>query len=802
MKKYLLSAVWVILVSIKLVGQAPPYCTAKGLFPWEQWIERVSISTGNFSNASGKEGYGNFTNFMGAALRRNAGNLITISPKSSWNGDPRNAQMYWRVWVDLNADNDFEDAGEMLVNRRVTVSNGVFLDNESSFTIPATARLGLTRLRLAMKVGGEPAPCEIFERGEVEDYAVDIIGEPIAANRDTLRLVGVTGASSVRQGGEIMLNVAIRNTGVAASNPNTPLSIYQNQQPLIFRGPPPTYLTIVSDRTTIGRAIQPNETVIVPVKFTVFSNFSHITRPEYTGTEYKGTYMVIGNRADDFSFNPYFYPVLDTITLPYNITALLDAADLKINISTNEATYKRNGKHSFTVKVTNNGNVAAKDVIANIGNVTSGFGTSIFKTPTVTPQRGTISYASRFGSTASVLWTISSLAPNESITALVEHEGFEIPAVLAEYTHEVRVASNQVIDNIASNDVDRLRFVLDNTASYCTAKATAPWEQWIEHVWTATGTGSTNFPATFKNGYGDFSNTPAAPIQRGQACLIGIDPKSSWGLDPRNTQMYWRAWIDLNNDSDFDDAGELVISRQVVIYLGSFLDNEQAFVVPANATLGKTRLRIAMKVGSYPSPCETFERGEVEDYTVDILENNAVQPLIVQGDLRVLPLEGSMRLHWVRKSDAINHFVMEKSVDGKKFEPIATIPSAQERYHILYDTAPSDGENFYRLKINLSNGKTVYSPIQKANYEKLLDFQVFPNPASEEVFIDLKKYEGKTVEIFMTDITGKIVLDKIIQNVTVAPLQLDLNALENGSYTLIVKLKGKRDIRRRVQIIK
>jgi hypothetical protein len=802
MKKYVLTAsLWMLLVSIKLMAQTPQYCASKGTFPWEQWIERVSISSGNFSNPSGKDGYGNFTNFMGATLKRNAGNLVTISPKSSWNGDPRNANMYWRVWVDLNGDKDFEDAGEMLINRKVTVSNGVFLDNESSFFVPLSAKLGLTRLRIAMKVGGEPTPCEVFERGEVEDYTVDIIGEP-TTNRDTLRLVNIAGATSVRQGGQITLNVTIKNTGVVASNPNTPLSIYQNQQPFIFKGPPPTYLTIVSDRTTIGRAIQPNETVTVPVTFTIFSNFSHITRPEYTGVEYKGTYVVIGNRSNDVSFNPYFNPILDTLTVPYNITALLDNTDLKINIIASDTTYKRDGKHRFIVKVTNNGTVLAKDVIANLGTVTGSFNTSIFTAPTVTPQRGTITYATRFGSATYILWNINTLAPNESLTALVEHEKFEVPTVLTEYTHEVRVASNQIIDNIPSNDVATQRFVLDDTPIYCTAKATNPWEQWIEHVWTATGTGSTNFPATTKDGYGNFTNAPAAPIQRGQACLIGIDPKSSWGGDPRNANMYWRAWIDLNNDNDFDDAGEMVISRQVVIYIGTFLDNEQAFTVPANAKLGKTRLRIAMKVGGYPSPCETFERGEVEDYTVNILENNAIQPLIMQGDLRVVPLEGSMRMDWVRKSNIITAFEMEKSTDGEKFEHLSTLPAIQERYHVAYDNAPNEGDNFYRLKMNLNNGETAYSNIQKVKYEKLLDFTIFPNPSSDEVFVDLKKYEGKAVEIFMADINGKIVFNKVVENAPAAPLRLDCDAIENGLYGVIIKTKGKRDVLRLVQILK
>jgi hypothetical protein len=795
----------VIIKSFEVVPVSGTYCFSKGNQPWEQWIEGFSIAPANFRNASGKEGYGNFTSLTGATLKRNAGNFITISPNASWGGNPLNTNMYWRVWVDLNGDKDFEDAGEMLINRKVTISNGVFLDNESSFFIPLSAKLGSTRLRVAMKVGGEPTPCEVFERGEVEDYTVDIIGEP-TVNRDTLRFVNISGPVVTRQGGQIVLNVTIKNTGTAPSNPNTPLSIYQNQQPFIFKGPPPTYLTIVSDRKTIGRVIQPNETVTVPITFTMFSNFSHITRPEYLGTQYKGTFVAIGDRPNNFSFNPYFNFVLDTLAYPYNITAILDNADLKINIIASDSTFNKRGRHSYTVKVTNNGPSVAKDVIANVGTGYSSFGSGLFVSPTIIPQRGTVTFNAPFGGPAYALWVIDELAPNESLTASVRYSSFAVPYTLPEFTQEVKVATNQAIDNVASNDVATKRFVLDTTAvidtQYCTAKGTAPWEQWIEHVWTATGTGSTNFPATTKNGYGDFTNAPAALIQRGEACLIGIDPKSSWGGDPNNANMYWRAWIDLNNDNDFDDIGEMVISRQVVIYLGGFLDNEQAFTVPANAKLGKTRLRIAMKVGSYPSPCETFERGEVEDYTLNILENNAIQPLIVQGDLRVVPLEGSMRMDWVRKSNIITAFETEKSTDGEKFDRIATIPATQDKYHVAYDNAPNEGDNFYRLKMKLNNGETAYSSIQKVKYEKLLDFTIFPNPSSDEVYLDLKKYEGKAVDIFMADINGKIVFNKIIENVSSAPLRLDLNMIENGFYGIVIKSKGKRDVLRLVQVLK
>ena len=108
--------------SSKLTAQNLTYCAAKGSFPWEQWIERVAISGGNFGNASGKNGYADFTSLIGATINRRTGNLITISPKSSWNGDPRNANMFWRVWIDFNGDGDFTDVGETVISRKISIT--------------------------------------------------------------------------------------------------------------------------------------------------------------------------------------------------------------------------------------------------------------------------------------------------------------------------------------------------------------------------------------------------------------------------------------------------------------------------------------------------------------------------------------------------------------------------------------------------------------------------------------------------------------------------------------------------------
>lgn len=89
-----------------------------------------------------------------------------------------------------------------------------------------------------------------------------------------------------------------------------------------------------------------------------------------------------------------------------------------------------------------------------------------------------------------------------------------------------------------------------------------------------------------------------------------------------NWEMYWRAWIDYNQDFDFDDPGEEILTTTTATNTVS-----QTFTVPASATAGATRMRVAM---SYyyapdpgttppPDPCgDNISLGEIEDYTVII----------------------------------------------------------------------------------------------------------------------------------------------------------------------------------------
>jgi hypothetical protein len=75
------------------------------------------------------------------------------------------------------------------------------------------------------------------------------------------------------------------------------------------------------------------------------------------------------------------------------------------------------------------------------------------------------------------------------------------------------------------------------------------------------------------------------------------------------------AWVDWNQDGDFDDPDETFEFGDPGMPIGS-----GQITPPAGATLGETRMRVTVQYQGPPDPCATFSVGEVEDYTINVVE--------------------------------------------------------------------------------------------------------------------------------------------------------------------------------------
>jgi chitodextrinase len=156
------------------------YCTSQGNNTNDERIGRVVI--GSINNAStGTAGYENFTSISTNA-GRSSSQTITITP--TWTGSVYSEG--YAVFIDYNQNGVFTDAGETVWTRTASTTTPV----SGSFTIPATATLGATRMRVSMKYNGVPTSCELFSYGQVEDYTINITAA--AREEDSSENIAVT----------------------------------------------------------------------------------------------------------------------------------------------------------------------------------------------------------------------------------------------------------------------------------------------------------------------------------------------------------------------------------------------------------------------------------------------------------------------------------------------------------------------------------------------------------------------------------------------------------------------------------
>ncbi len=140
--------------------------------------------------------------------------------------------------------------------------------------------------------------------------------------------------------------------------------------------------------------------------------------------------------------------------------------------------------------------------------------------------------------------------------------------------------------------------------NYCASASTNTNDEFISRVQLGSIDNTTG--ASF---YSDFTSQ-STNLTKGTSATITVTP--TWTGTLYNEA--YSVWIDYNKDGDFTDAGEQVWTQaptQTTPVSGSF-------TVPTGAVTGATRMRVSMQYNALPTSCQTFQYGEVEDYTVNI----------------------------------------------------------------------------------------------------------------------------------------------------------------------------------------
>lgn len=143
-------------------------CFPKGERPWWEWISGVELNS--LHNLSYKEGY-RFFNQPITPLSVGQTYPIRLKIGFSWFSYAEN----WWIAIDFNQNGIFEDSETVLNFTTPAPPHQTFVATfEQAISIPASARLGVTRMRIIMNREDITDRCASFQYGEVEDYAIDL----------------------------------------------------------------------------------------------------------------------------------------------------------------------------------------------------------------------------------------------------------------------------------------------------------------------------------------------------------------------------------------------------------------------------------------------------------------------------------------------------------------------------------------------------------------------------------------------------------------------------------------------------
>lgn len=174
-----------------------------------------------------------------------------------------------------------------------------------------------------------------------------------------------------------------------------------------------------------------------------------------------------------------------------------------------------------------------------------------------------------------------------------------------------------------------IRFTYTASGTYCTPTNTYSTSYYISGVTTSGGVANINNTGTGFSAYTDYSANFVSQYPGSSFSISATHPSSTYG---------YNVWIDWNNDGDFADAGENVISTGYLSTPASL----GTVTIPGGQATGNYRMRIRNAYLSNPAPaCGSHDYGEAEDYTVRVIAPPTCSGTPTAGTTTTNPISGS-----------------------------------------------------------------------------------------------------------------------------------------------------------------
>ncbi|WP_108808577.1 GEVED domain-containing protein [Aquimarina spinulae] len=587
------------------------YCSATNKEGGDD-VHITKIQLGDFENTSGyTTSYVDYTS-LAAIIRTNQSTTLDITVQNEhWSYNALG------VWIDWNQDGDFVDAGEEVFHKYAA---GPY---NQQITPPSGAKLGTTRMRVRMSYGAEDniTPCGTQNSiGEIEDYSIIVTNDPAPVNTPpTITLLKPSNGQNFVQKENIAVETVIKDDekvekaelkvdGELISTDYVAPYQWTHINKLNFLSPGQHELTITAydnDGATDSKSVTLNIEK-APITFCDASNEDsklHITQ------------VIFGDINNSTAHNPYSdHTNLSTVVQKgeqvaltiktinenwsYNaIGAWIDWNQDGDFIDTDEEVFSLYGPGPYNGTVTVPSSALTGTPLRM--RVRMGYGSKDKINPC-----GNDTYLGEVEDYTVYVGNSTAPTCNDGIQngdeTGVDCGGSCTPC-------QTTPTCNDGIQNGDETGVDCGGSCTPcATLTYCAANGNDPS---AEHIGRVQLGAIDKISAAGSGGYNDFTSVSTA-LSKGIAHTITITPK--WASTVYSEA--YSVWVDYNQDGDFEDPNEQVWSKVA----SKDTSVNGSFTIPDSAKNGSTRMRVSMRYNTIPSPCGSFDYGEVEDYTISI----------------------------------------------------------------------------------------------------------------------------------------------------------------------------------------
>jgi Secretion system C-terminal sorting domain len=154
-----------------------------------------------------------------------------------------------------------------------------------------------------------------------------------------------------------------------------------------------------------------------------------------------------------------------------------------------------------------------------------------------------------------------------------------------------------------------------------------------------------------------------------------------------------------------------------------------------------------------------------------------------------VPVNGQVKIEWETAAEVNNdYFTIQRSGNSNSWEDLKKVDGSGNKStdtkYTAFDPSPYSGLSYYRLKQTDFDGKNSYSIIRQVNFDSAVTLMVYPNPASDHVYIN----GSGMITISVHNTSGQLLYIPI--RLTTGQFDLNVEGLPSGIYFIHIIQNG------------